>query len=275
MKTEHFRRAEDLRPYAPLRHGAYLCLSFPGATWEAARNAPVGELANRLGLHGEYEPAEGEPPASVAYLRRIEATPGRREDGGLLGADAVVHVGAQAEETVAAFREGLLALLGPAVGVFVLAGVVRPTVFTGNALHNFAYAHRVLPQPGRAMPHAFLAPMSKTAEWWRKGWMERHTYFLPRYDEAGNQVREGHALAASAGVDALMRRTYKHPEEPAPSGAYDFLNYFECAEEGVPVFHAVRAALRDVTRNPEWAYVLEGPTWHGRRVPAWADLFSA
>ena len=52
------------------------------------------------------------------------------------------------------------------------------------------------------MPNAFLVPMSKTAEWWAKDWMERHTYFLPRYDDAGRMMSEGHALAAAAGVPA-------------------------------------------------------------------------
>jgi hypothetical protein len=53
------------------------------------------------------------------------------------------------------------------------------------------------------------------------------------------------------------------PTAPAPDDAYDFLTYFECADADVPTFHAVCAALRDVTRNPEWRFVREGPTWHG------------
>jgi len=42
----------------------------------------------------------------------------------------------------------------------------------------------------------------------------------------------------------------------------------------VPTFHRVCAALRDVARNPEWKFVREGPTWHGRRVATWAELFA-
>jgi hypothetical protein len=116
--------------------------------------------------------------------------------------------------------------------------------------------------------------MSKTAAWWAKDWMERHTYFLPRYDEAGRMVSQGHALAAAPGISRLMRRTYKSPTEPAPDGAYDFLTYFECADGDVPAFHEVCAALRDVAQNPEWRFVREGPTWHGRRVASWPELFS-
>jgi hypothetical protein len=85
---------------------------------------------------------------------------------------------------------------------------------------------------------------------------------------------EGHALAAEAGIACLLRRTYKNTAEPAPAGAYDFINYFECADADVPTFHQVCAALRDVGRNPEWKFVREGPTWHGRRVATWEALFA-
>jgi hypothetical protein len=57
-------------------------------------------------------------------------------------------------------------------------------------------------------------------------------------------------------------------------GDFDFVSYFECADADVPVFHDVCDALHDVTRNPEWAFVREGPTWHGRRTATWAGLFS-
>ncbi|PYN76191.1 MAG: hypothetical protein DMD96_26030 [Candidatus Rokuibacteriota bacterium] len=166
-------------------------------------------------------------------------------------------------------------VLGPVARVRVLSGVVRPKVYTGAAMNNFAYAHAVTQQPGAVMPNAFLVPMSKTAAWWAKDWMERHTYFLSRYDDAGRMTSEGHALAAAAGIPCLLRRTYKHPTEPAPEGRYDFVTYFECADADVPTFHRVCASLRDVAKNPEWTFVREGPTWHGRRVATWQALFTS
>ena len=105
--------------------------------------------------------------------------------------------------------------------------------------------------------------------------MERHTYFLPRYDQAGRMVNEGHALSAEPGIPHLLRRTFKAPTEPAPDGTYDFINYFECTDTHMPTFHAVLAALRDTSRNPEWTYVREGPLWHGRRVATWETLWAA
>jgi len=85
---------------------------------------------------------------------------------------------------------------------------------------------------------------------------------------------QGHTLAAAPGIACLLRRTYKNIAEPAQDGDFDFVSYFECADADVPVFHDVCDALRDITRNPEWAFVREGPTWHGRRTATWAGLFS-
>ena len=266
-------RANDVRPTESLRHGAYLCLRVPDAARRTVAAAAVPALAERLGLRNEFEAEGGPPPDAIAFLRRVGATPADIVDDGLLHADAVVHVASATAAPVAEFCAEAARLLGPAVALRVLGGVVKPMTYTGNAMHNFAYAHRVLPQPGPVMPNAFLVPMSKTAGWWAKDWMERHTYFLPRYDE-GRMVNEGHALASAAGISCLMRRTYKHESERAPAGSYDFVTYFECADADVPTFHEVCAALRDVARNPEWAFVREGPTWHGRRVSTWPELFA-
>ena len=266
-------KANDVIPPDPNRHGAYVCMSVPDGVLPAAAAAPVPDLADRLGLRNEFESTGGDPPAAIAYLRRVESNPGDIEDADLLHAEVAVHVAAPSPGPVTEFCAALKSMLGPAVTMRVLAGAVHPRVYTGNAMHNFSYAHRILQQPGSVMPHAFLVPMSKTGGWWAKDWMERHTYFLPRFDDSGRMRSEGHARAAAAGIPCLLRRTYKNLVEPAPAGSYDFLNYFECADEDVPTFHGVCRALRDVSRNPEWAFVREGPTWHGRRVATWDELF--
>jgi hypothetical protein len=270
-------RADDVHSTASLRHGAYLCLTVPAGARRAAAAAALPALARRLGLRNEFEPGDDHPPDAIAFLRRLDATPAAGgaglPDHQIASADAVVHVASASADLVTELCAEATRLLAPACRPLVLRGVVRPTVYTGNAMHNFAYAHRVLQQPGTVAPHAFLLPTSKSAGWWQKDWMERHTYFLPRHDDAGRRIAEGHALAAEAGIACLMRRTYKNETEPAPPGAYDFLNYFECADAGVATFHQVCAALRDVARNPEWRFVREGPTWHGRRLATWEELF--
>jgi hypothetical protein len=262
-------RANDVRSTEPVRHGAYVCFDAPA---DARRLGPdVRALAGRLGLRNEFEPGPDHPREAIAFVRRVRATPAQLADDGLMRATAIVHVASASPAPVGELCAELTRMLG-ASEPRILGGIVRPMTYTGNAMHNFAYAHRVLQQPGAAAPNAFLVPMNKTAAWWQKDWMERHTYLLPRYD-AGRMVAEGHALASAAGIASLMRRTYKHPSEPAPAGSYDFVTYFECADADVATFHEVCAALRDVARNPEWAFVREGPTWQGRRVATWEELF--
>ena len=257
-----------------IRHGAYVCLrAAVGADARSLAALAVPALAEKLGLQNEF--ARPAAPDSIAFLRRLDATAADVADEGLLQADAVVHVASPKAEPVRDFCAEAAQLVGGQARVRVIGGVVRPKVYTGAAMNNFAYAHQVLQQPGTVMPNAFLVPMSKTAAWWAKDWMERHTYFLSRYDDASRMTSKGHALAAEAGIACLLRRTYKYPTEPAPEGSYDFVSYFECADADVPTFHQVCASLRDVAQNPEWKFVREGPTWHGRRVETWPALLTA
>jgi hypothetical protein len=258
-----------------LGHGAYLCLRRSGGgDLRKTEAAPIEPLAERLGLRNEFDPGETPPIESIAFLRRQGSAEADIADDAVVRADWVVHVAAARPETIGEFCAETTRLLSPAVQVHVLHGVRRPLNYTGAAMNKWAYERRILQQPGPTMPNAFLVPMSKTAEWWGKDWMERHTYFLPRYDDQGRILNEGHALVAEAGIACLLRRTYRSEKHPAPESEYDFLNYFECADSSVPTFHQVCAALRDVTRNPEWRFVREGPTWHGRRVASWKELIS-
>src|SRR5919197_190806 len=238
MSTSDVRslRADDVQSTEAVRHGAYVAIAAPGEARRIAAGAAVPELAERLGLQNEFDAGGGHPREAIAFLRRLDASPADLEDDPLLRADAVVHVASPVPGPVEEFCAELTRLLGPAIETRVVGGIVRPKIYTGIRMHNFAYAHQVVQQPAAVMPNAFLVPLSKTADWWKKGWMERHTY--------------------------------KHPDEPAPAGSYDFVTYFECADEDVPTFHEVRESLRDVGKNPEWRFVREGPEWHGPRV-AW------
>ncbi|MEO7733318.1 MAG: hypothetical protein ABIY55_20320 [Kofleriaceae bacterium] len=257
--------ANDLRSDEPIRHGAYLCLSTPHP-----EPGPLAGLLDRLHLRNELDPGPDHPALAIAFLRRLDVTTALDADDldrTVASARAIIHVASPDPATITTFCTEL-----GLSSAHVLRGVVRPPIYTGALLHNFAYAHRVLQQPASHSPHAFLLPTRKTPTWWAKDWMERHTYFLPRYDDHRLHT-PNHVLAAAPGISCLMRRTYKHPTHPAPTTAYDFLNYFECSSASVPTFHAVCAALRDPATNPEWAFVHEGPTWHGRRVATWDELF--
>jgi hypothetical protein len=80
---------------------------------------------------------------------------------------------------------------------------------------------------------------------------------------------KGHALAAEKGIGSLFRRVYHNPDGYERAGEFDFVTYFECADEALPVFDQVLGSLRDVEQNPEWRYVEEGPIWRGRRLLRW------
>src|SRR5262249_44575009 len=173
-------------PREILRHGAYVCVRLAeGADRHAVGAAAIPALAEKLGLVNEFDPPGGPPALSIAFLRRQGATAGAIADDGVAHADAVVHVAAPTAHPVGDFCAEPTRRLGAMARLRVIGGVVRPKTYTGAAMNNFAYAHQVVQQPGRAMPNAYLFPMSKTAAWWSKDWMERHTYFLPRYDDEG------------------------------------------------------------------------------------------
>ena len=64
-------RANDIRSFAPVRFGAYICLSVPAERHAAIADADVPALAQRLGLRNEYDSAGNDPAQSIAYLRRV------------------------------------------------------------------------------------------------------------------------------------------------------------------------------------------------------------
>jgi hypothetical protein len=122
---------------------------------------------------------------------------------------------------------------------------------------------------GRLSRNAIVMPMRKTSEWWQKSALERHSYFYPHADQASASTVKGHALAAEQGIGSLFRRVYHNPDGYQRPGEFDFVSYFECDDNGLPVFERVLTSLRDQQQNPEWRYVEEGPIWRGRRVLKW------
>src|ERR1700674_1754051 len=125
-----------------IRHGAYVCLRLGGgADARALAAVAIPALAEKLGLENEF--ARPAAPASIAYLRRVGATPADIADDGLLPPEAVVHVASPKAEPVHDFCAEVARILGPLARVRVVGGVVRPRVYTGAAMNNFAYAHAV------------------------------------------------------------------------------------------------------------------------------------
>jgi hypothetical protein len=75
--------------------------------------------------------------------------------------------------------------------------------------------------------------------------------------------------ATDPGISTIFRRLYHNPDSYQQPDAFDFVAYFECADEALPVLDQICRALRDERQNPEWRYVLEAPEWRGLRVLRW------
>ena len=192
----------------------------------------------------------------------------------LLSAHVLIRLEGATLDSLLRYEEGVRKLIEPRRGtVETLAGVQRPRSYTSHAMTQFAYAPALAPQPGAACAMGVVTPQNKTADWWAMDWMHRESFFLPRYDAQERLAAQGHALAAAVGIPYIVRRNVHAPERYAREGSYDFVPYFEFAEEHAPIFRAVMAALRDTAQNPEWAYVREGPEWWGRRVGYAAALW--
>ncbi len=189
-------------------------------------------------------------------------------------AHGLIRLEAASVEPLLQYEAGLRQLLESRGGaVETLAGEQRPRSYTSYAMTQFAYTPALPPGPGVQYPLGVVTPMNKTDAWWAMDWMHRESFFLPRYGEKENLMAKGHALAAEEGVPCITRRLVHAPDGYGREGSYDFVGYFEFAEEHAPTFGAVMTALRDVAQNPEWAYVREGPEWWGRRVRRAVDLW--
>lgn len=159
--------------------------------------------------------------------------------------------------------------LGELSEILTLEGAARNPRYSSAEMVN--YSNRGAPprRSGRTSRNAIIIPIRKTAEWWQKSTLERHSYFYPHVDHASASPVKGHALAAEKGIGSLFRRVYHNPDGYERPNEFDFVTYFECDDEALPVFEQVMGSLRDFHLNPEWRYVEEGPIWRGRRVLRW------
>lgn len=182
-------------------------------------------------------------------------------------ANALIRLECATPEPLWRYAKGVRQLIEPRGGcVDILPGVQRQRSYTSPAMAQFAYAPALAPQSGADCPVGVVTPQNKTAAWWAMDWMHRESFFLPRYDAQENLVAAGHALASAAGIPYIVRRNVHAADGYGQADAYDFVPYFEFADAHADIFRSVMAALRDVTQNPEWRYVQEGPEWWGRRV---------
>jgi hypothetical protein len=109
---------------------------------------------------------------------------------------------------------------------------------------------------GESGPTAVLIPIRKTTEWWALAREQRQAYVM---EGAPN----GHLAIGRRYASRIYRRLYQ--SRYLPGSSWDFLTYFEFPPEETATFSALLAELRDLDRNPEWAFVdREAEVWMSR-----------
>lgn len=231
-----------------------------------------------VGLHMKAGHAsDAEKAAGCFQWLRAEPSLGSERDlrdAAISGANALLRIEASSDDRVRAVEGKLRTIVAAHGGTLeVIGGVQRPRSYTSHAMTQYAYAPALVPHPASAHPFGVVTPMNKTPEWWAMDWIKRESFFLPRYDAEDKMTVRGHTLASAEAISTVVRRLVHAPGGYGQPGQYDFVGYFEFADENAPAFRRVMAALRDRVDNPEWKYVREGPEWWGRRVENAAGAF--
>jgi hypothetical protein len=159
--------------------------------------------------------------------------------------------------------------LGDTADVIALGGAIRSPRYSSAEMQHYSQKNSPARRSGRLCRNAIVMPMRKTADWWQMTPLERQVYFYPHVDKDSGCPVKGHAQAAERGIPSLYRRMYHNPDGYERPNEFDFLAYFECDDDALPVFEHVLTALRDPQQNPEWRFVQEGPIWRGKRVLRW------
>lgn len=237
---------------------------------EAARRCvrAVGSQIAR-GFFNDFEADIAREGQSHETIHFLVAAAGEQPPGAPPRPGYVAQVSGRYRPRLNEVEQELRRRLGELGDVSSLDGALRTPRYTSPELYAHVNRAAVQRTSGRVMRNAIILPMSKTAEWWEKDPLDRHSYFYPHVDPSTGACAKGHARAAEAGISTIVRRLYHNPNGYQRPGEYDFVTYFECADEHLPVFERICGALRDVQQNPEWRYVREGPEWRGRRVVRW------
>lgn len=220
------------------------------------------------GFFNDFEAEGGRDTSPHETIQFMVNDDGHRQPG-LTGARYAVKVSSKYRPRLQETETELRRRLAENAVILSLDGAVRSPQYTSAEMHAYAYKNACPRQSGRTQRNVIIIPMNKTEEWWQKNALDRHAYFYPHADpHTGTRVK-GHARAAEAGIPTIGRRLYYNPDGHGRPDEFDFVTYFECADEHLVTFDQICRALRDQGQNPEWRYVVEGPEWRGRRVLKW------
>jgi hypothetical protein len=224
----------------------------------------VGGIMSR-GFFNDFD-AEGRdapPHETIQFLVRADAPAETRVAGAPYAVQVCSKYRPRLKETDLELRRRVADF----AEVTAIEGAVRLPQYTSAEMYAYAYKGAMPRGSGRVQRNVIIVPMRKSKEWWDKTALDRQTYFYP-HNENGCRVK-GHARAAEAGISSIYRKLYYNPDGHGRDDEWDFVTYFECADEHLATFDQICQALRDVRQNPEWRYVTEGPEWRGRRVLRW------
>ena len=242
----------------------------PARDDDAARTRlrAAGAIAAR-GFFNDFE-AEGSrdtpPHETIQFLVNADS---HRLQTGLSGARYAVQVSSKYRPRLQETELELRRRLADNVHIVAIDGAVRTPQYTSAQMHAYAYKAAGARGSGRMQRNVIIIPIRKTREWWEKNPLDRHAYFYPHADATSGRPYKGHARAAEAGISTIYRRLYYNPDGHSRIDEFDFITYFECADEHLATFDQICVALRDDRQNPEWRYVEEGPEWRGTRVLRW------
>lgn len=212
----------------------------------------VGSIVAR-GFFNDFEAEGGRDSAPHETIQFLVNDDGLQRPG-LAGARYVIQISSKYRPRLADTEEELRRRLSDNADVVAVDGAARMPQYTSAEMHAYAYKHAGARAPGRVQRNVIIIPMSKTEEWWEKGALDRHTYFYPHADGPTGTRVKGHARAAEAGIPTIFRRLYYNPDGHSRANEYDFITYFECADEHLATFDQICRALRDERQNPEWRY---------------------
>ncbi len=241
----------------------------PGRDDDAARTRLRSAAAVvARGFFNDFETEGGRDTAPQETIQFLLNDDGHRQDG-LAGARYALQVSSRYRPRLQETEVELRRRLAENAGIVSHDGALRVPQYTSAEMFAYAFRNAAQRASGRVHPNVIIIPLNKTSEWWEQSALDRHAYFYPHADpETGTRVK-GHAVAAGAGISTIRRRVYYNPDGHGRANEYDFITYFECADEHLATFDQVTGALRDVRQNPEWRFVVEGPEWRGRRVLKW------
>jgi hypothetical protein len=211
----------------------------------------------------DAEGRDAPPHETIQFLVNADATASEAS-----GAPFAVQICSKYRPRLKETDVELRRRVGDFAFVTALEGAVRVPQYTSAEMYAYAFKAAMARGSGRVQRNVVIIPMRKSREWWEKAALDRQTYFYPHADQSGTRVK-GHARAAEAGIETIFRKLYYNPDGHSRPGEWDFVTYFECADEHLATFDRMCASLRDPGQNPEWHFVTEGPEWRGRRVIRW------